>query len=221
VGGYGSGGWDWRSKRDTCERSSRLDLRWIRGQGYLQPGVTTFGVAWRVGDRPAGDIRVYVERDDDGRAAALELVYRYRSGGRDWRDACERVVLDWQACPYGGARAFMRCPACGRAVLVLYGVPLFRCRRCAGVVHGSTRENALDRADAKIRALRRRLGDPDPWRGAADGWRPRMKPGGMHWSTWWRLYGEWQELVDQWHAAFFADVERFARFAERIGARRR
>jgi len=178
--------------------------------------VTTFRVSWHVGDRPAGDIRVNVERDDDGQAAGLELVYRYRSGGRDWRDACEHVALDWQACPYGGARPFMRCPACGRAVLVLYGVPFFQCRRCAGVIHSSTRENGRDRTDAKIRALRRRMGDPDPWRGPADGWHPRMKPGGMHWLTWWRLCDQWRELIEAYHALWVADMEQLLAHVERL-----
>lgn len=222
MGGYGSGGWNYRAKRDTCESSNRLDLRWVRRSGYLRPGVAAFNVAWHVGDRPAGDIRVNVERGDwpDGVPAALELVYRYRSGGGDWRDVRERVLLDWRPCRYGGARPFMRCPGCRRAVLVLYGGALFRCRRCAGVTYSSTRENALDRTDAKIRGLRRRMGDPDPWRGPVDGWHPRMKPSGMHWSTWWRLRAEWEALIDQWHGLFFADVERLSRFIERIGTRR-
>jgi hypothetical protein len=76
------------------------------------------------------------------------------------------------------------CPVagCGRRVAVLYGRRQLACRMCSGLVFGSQRETAADRAIRRANGLRRRLGwEPGIVHGGGE------KPKGMQWRTYWRL----------------------------------
>jgi len=97
------------------------------------------------------------------------------------------VALDWTPCGFGGKRAWWRCPVvgCGRRVAVLHGGRVFACRQCNHLAYASQREADDDRATRRADKLRNRLGwVPGILHGDGD------KPKGMHWRTYWRLYGQ-------------------------------
>jgi hypothetical protein len=91
---------------------------------------------------------------------------------------------------FGGVRWYALCPCCDRRCLFLYlptraRRPAIACRSCAGLVHASTRYDAMDLAVRRVMKLRARLaatgaaerpGGPMPW-----------KPPRMRWKTYERL----------------------------------
>jgi hypothetical protein len=120
------------------------------------------------------------------------LRYRYRSGqGGEWEDMWEPVSLEWTACNFGGERPWFVCPGegCGRRVALLYGPGrYFLCRCCYDLVYESQRENGMTRALRRAQTIRERLG------GSANMTKPfPVKPNGMHWETYERLWWEHDE----------------------------
>jgi hypothetical protein len=71
--GWYSGG---RAQTRNCtDDYVRLDVRWLKRQGYLRPGA---------------------------------------SGMAHWQHKHYPVAVEWTPCPFGGNRAWFRCPACSR-----------------------------------------------------------------------------------------------------------
>lgn len=87
------------------------------------------------------------------------------------------------------------CPAvgCGKRAAVLYlGAKYFACRKCYQLAYSSQRESVEDRAIRKVDKIRERLEwEPGFLNGRG------LKPKGMHWKTFNRLYAQHDELVDQ------------------------
>jgi hypothetical protein len=116
---------------------------------------------------------------------AVELHFRVREPGGDWRSITQTVLLDLQPCHFGGSRPWFICPgaSCGRRVGVLYGAGVyFLCRHCYRLAYESQREDVWNRMIRRERGIRERLGgsasllEPFPW-----------KPKGMHWRTYERM----------------------------------
>lgn len=175
MGGIGSGNrWRWGS-RDTCEASLRIDIRYMREQEMLRPG-SQGTLSWSRGGEQTGWIRYKVH------AETLELDYRTRPAGGDWKPVNEHFQFERMEQPFGGSRLFLTCPRCQRRCLVLYGGCHFRCRKCSNLVYASQNEDASGRAMSKAQKIRKRLGcdggfdDPFP-----------PKPKGMHWATYDRM----------------------------------
>lgn len=100
--------------------------------------------------------------------------------------AIHEVPLTWTACGWGGIRPWFLCPSCRRRAAVLYFGEALTCRRCAGLVYPSTREDATDLALRHVNALRARLG----WlKGMVHG--IGLCPLGMHSRTYQRLLSEY------------------------------
>jgi hypothetical protein len=95
--------------------------------------------------------------------------------------------VEWVPARFGGARAFWRCPVCGRPCEVLYrapgpGAPYgTACRTCQRVSYETTAMRRADRLFARRDAILARLGirGATPNLPAAYG----LKPRGMHWRT--------------------------------------
>jgi len=141
MGGYGSGRWHRREKKDTVEGHKRLDVRKIRRENLLRPG-SSFGWQWSEGGKPIGDIRIQVED------SCVILKYRSRRSGEDWKNVEERVPLSFTRCNFGGSRAWFVCPGvfngrhCGRRVAILYAVgTYFLCRHCYDLTYESRNES--------------------------------------------------------------------------------
>lgn len=103
------------------------------------------------------------------------------------------VQLSRSACHFGGSRSWFVCPrvGCVRRVASLYSVGgLFFCRHCHQLGYESQQVCAMDRLTLKADKIRDKL----KWdAGILNG--TGLKPKGMHWRTYWRLYAEHQRLV--------------------------
>jgi hypothetical protein len=140
------------SSKNTTSYYRQLDIRVLRGKGYLQPrGWIT--LTWSRNGEESGSIGIRAEFD--------RVVLRYRHGQEgDWKDEEYSVFLDYTRCNYGGERSWFRCPArvCSRRVAVLYGGSIFACRHCYQLAYDSQREQAYSRALSRAQAIRVKLG---------------------------------------------------------------
>ena len=176
MGGPGSGTWYRWDKKTTTEEVHRVDIRYLRRQRFLRPGVGG-SLTWSRGGEQTGWIRFKVEQD------AVVFLYRHCAYGTEWRSVEERVWFDRTACHFGGERLWFLCPHCGRRVAVLYGAGIrFLCRHCYALPYASQNETRSDRLMRKARKIRQRLDASDSlcdpiWE----------KPRGMHWKTFERL----------------------------------
>jgi len=150
MGGYFSGH-RWNSKT-TTESQHRIDIRWLKKQGYLRPGNVGL-LAWSCRNKETGFINYRMEAD------RMVLDYRYRLNGGDWEDVEQAISFDRTTCNYGGFRIWFLCPRCRRRVAVLYGAgKYFLCRHCYNLTYASQQESREDRLMRKARKIRERLG---------------------------------------------------------------
>lgn len=187
MGGMGSGR-RYRSDAADCTDDYRsLDVRRWQRDGLLTPG-RAFSWQWTRRGGIVASIRVRAEAD------RVTLNYRHRSGGKEWEDKDYSVQLNWTPCTYGGQRAWFVCPAvgCGRRVAILYSGCIFACRQCYRLAYPSQRETDDDRAARQADKVRERLGWVPGILNGAGG-----KPKGMRWQTFWRLWAQYNALVNQ------------------------
>ncbi len=187
MGGFGSG----RKGGGRCTDDLRpLDVRKITRAGLLSAG-NRLNWKWLCNDEVTATVGLRVE------PGHVVLDYRNRSdhnNGGEWESMSYAVLLDWTICGFGGQRAWWLCPAvdCGRRVAILYGGRVFACRQCNRLAYRSQREADDDRAARRADTIRSRLG-----------WHPGVlsengfKPKGMHWQTYWRLYGQHNAHVNE------------------------
>jgi len=148
MGGYGSGR---RGSKNTTESQHRIDIRWLRKQGFLQPGATR-SLSWSRGDKETGFIHYHMETN------RMILDYRYRFDGGEWEPVEQIIAFDRTPCKYGGHRTWFLCPRCWKRVAVIYGAgKYFLCRHCYDLAYSSQQEGKSDRLMRKARKIRRRL----------------------------------------------------------------
>ena len=90
-------------------------------------------------------------------------------------------------------RPWFLCPAlgCNRRVAILYGGAIFACRHCYKLAYKSQSETNVNRATRRADKIRDNL----KWEpGILNG--EGLKPKGMHWRIFERLYNQHQQLVD-------------------------
>ncbi|NLF50561.1 MAG: hypothetical protein GX577_05445 [Leptolinea sp.] len=179
MGGWGSGKGSSYPKKKTTESQHRIDIRWLKKHGYLQPG-SVGSLSWSFRGEQTGSIGYRMEADH------MILSYQHRFRGGDWESVEQKIILDWTVCNYGGTRPWFLCPNCGKRVAVLYGAgKLFLCRHCYGLTYSSQQEGVVDRILRRQRKIRTRLGAAD------DLVSPILfKPKGMHQKTFDRLLTE-------------------------------
>lgn len=197
MGGAGSGN-RWRvARRDTCEASLRIDIRYMRAKGLLKAGHRGT-LSWSRGGEQTG----WIEYRYHG--ATLELDYKARPAGGEWVKINEHIWLQRAGQPFGGERLYMCCPGCQRRCLVLYGGIYFRCRKCQNLGYATQREDTLGRLCARSSRIRNKLGDT----GSFDDLFP-TKPKGMHWKTYDRLKAEGERIEDSVAFAFDGLLRRY------------
>lgn len=179
MGGWGSGKGSSYPKKKTTESQHRIDIRWLKKHGYLQPG-SVGSLSWSFRGEQTGSIGYRME------ANQMILNYRHRPHGGDWEQVEQAITLDRTTCNYGGKRKWFLCPRCWKRVAVLYGVrKFFLCRHCYRLTYGSQQEGVVDRMMRKQRKIRERLHASqilvDPI---------LFKPKGMHQKTFYRLREE-------------------------------
>jgi len=198
MGGMGSGRWYRWDTKTTCEQVNRVDIRYLRKQGFLEP-FTAGSLSWNCGGEPTGSIRYQVYENN------LVLIYRIREYGDEWQDVNETVWFDRTPCNYGGERKWFLCPNCRKRVAVLYGHSVrFLCRHCYRLPYSSQQESYADRMMSKARKIRKRLGASD---NILDGY--YEKPKGMHWKTFDQLV---QRAEDAEGAGWYAAGQMFGCF---------
>ena len=179
MGGSGSGNrYRWDSK-STTDSQKRIDIRWLKNQGYLRPGHSG-SLHWTIGKEKTGSIRFRMETD------RMVLNYKYRINGGEWENVEQEIEFYRTPCNYGGHRKWFLCFRCWRRVAVLYGAgKYFWCRHCFDLTYASQQEHRPDRLMRKARKIRNRLGGGDS---LID--RFPDKPKNLHWKTYWRLREE-------------------------------
>ena len=180
MGGSGSGRRSsWGGGKTTTESQHRIDIRWMKRQGYLRAG-TMGNLIWSNRGEQTGLITYSIVEE------GMVLNYRYRINGGEWQPVEQRIIFDRTPCNYGGYRTWFRCPRCGKRVALLYGAgKLFLCRHCYDLAYGSQQEGQLDRLMRKAWKIRHRLGAEDDL--TMPIW---QKPKGMHEKTYLRLRSE-------------------------------
>ena len=181
MGGRGSGRRSSYSGKPETSDSMPLDIRKIARKGLLVPG-SSFSWQWLVNDRQVAGISIRVDFE------SVLLSYRLKTTGEVVE---QRVQTQTSPCHLGGQRHWFTCPRCSKRVAVLYAPGrTFAYRPCGGLGYATQREGAGDRASTKADKLRKRLG----WQAGilnGDGGKPK----GMHWTTYWRLKGQHETLL--------------------------
>lgn len=156
MGGYGSGRRCYSGAKDTTESYRSIDVRWLKREGMLTPGANR-PITW---SRNGAVVAAINLRAEPGRVI---LTYRHKRSLDAWKDESYPVYLTTTPCHMGGERHWFLCPArgCGRRVAVIYGGPIFACRKCHRLVYASQREDAEARAARRLHRIYSRMG----WRG--------------------------------------------------------
>ena len=179
MGGPGSGRWYRWDSKDTTENHNRIDIRWLRKQGYLRPN-TSGSLSWSSGDEQSDLINFML----DSGQMTLKYLYRYRGGELE---SVEQVIpFDRTPCNFGGHRLWFLCPRCYKRVALLYGAgKYFYCRNCHNLNYASQHESMPDRLMRKARKIRKILG-------ASNNLTEQIlfKPKGVHQTTFDRLRRE-------------------------------
>jgi len=124
---------------NTTEAAKRIEMTYLRKSGYLC-GWTSRTLSWNWRGEPSGSITAKIDIGLYGTEPHMELDYRTRVEGEDWRPVKYRVRLEATPCRFGGRRWWFICPnlGCGRRNLVLYQHwDRFVCRKCAGLRYNS------------------------------------------------------------------------------------
>lgn len=186
MGGMGSGRRAFSTlSKSTTEDYRDIDVRWLKRQSGLQPGLSG-QITWRRRGEITGQIGYRVTH------ASVVLDYRIRDRAGEWESLNYPIPLDTTPCHLGGVRHWFLCPSCGKRVALVYGGRIFACRDCYRLAYPSTRETRGDRAARRADRIRDKLG----WEGGIlNGPEVWNKPKGMHWQTFGRLVKEHDHLV--------------------------
>ena len=178
MGGIGSGCWYRWNKKETTESKKRIDIRWMKKNGYLSTKHSGI-LRWTLNGKPTGSIGYRVE------SSRMILTYRQRENGGEWVDIQQCIHFDHTECNYGGKRCWFLCPGCNRRVAVLYGDKYFLCRKCLNLTYSTQQESPPFRLTSKAQKIRERLG-------ASLNTSDHIieKPKGMHRKTFERLKNE-------------------------------
>jgi hypothetical protein len=183
MGGFGSGRWQ-QGKTLTTQRK-QLDIRDLQREAL---GLKYAYQRWR------DDASASISFVDDI-IASVETRFPGQATHRS------SVELDRTRLNYGGHRVWWRCPCCHVRAGVLYWKGwCWQCRKCAGLVHESTRQTEDSLAYERVNKIREKLG----WGGGLCSPMGGRKKG-MHWSTYARLM---QQLTDAMVQAAGASADR-------------
>jgi hypothetical protein len=156
MGGFGSGRWNWPSKKTTVEDCKALDLHQLARAGSFVAGRTA-SLRWLRGEQETGSIGYTVR--SRGTGLLLVLSYCWRRADEEWQSIELPIPLETTQPRFGGLRWWGRCPLavngvpCRRRVAKLYlppGERYFGCRVCHGLTYHSAQTH-----DKRVDALRK------------------------------------------------------------------
>jgi hypothetical protein len=146
----------------------------------------------------------------------LRLQYTATSWNGDQTKVDDRFELAKFSQPFGGHRWYFICPSTGRRAQCMYKTPgaiRFRARRAYRMTYRSQCLAAawrLQKRSSKFRDRALAAGSPE-WRERYGDWEFPPKPPRMRWSTYERLYEEF-DSYSGWGEALL--MERLLRFAD-------
>lgn len=212
MGGLGSGIYYRFGSRDRVEDCLSLDVRsWWRDR-WLENGAV-FTTTWCHRYRKDSSIGVRVLGDATAeRVLATELYYSWGPEGHK-EDVSYPVSLSWTPCNFGGSRPWFVCPgvvegvSCGRRVAKLYlKGRYFLCRHCHDLAYSSQQEAHRHAALHRCQRIRLKLG------GTANMTKPFPgKPKGMHFKTYLRLRGKYEEAHEEYIREMAGYLERLTK----------
>jgi hypothetical protein len=199
MGVRGSGNWFRCNTRAPTASQRRIDVRWLRKQNYLHPGISG-PLSWSCNGQETGRINFKIEENN------MTLSYRHRSQGKEWEKVEQIIPITRTPCNYGGSRKWFLCPRCGKRVAVLYGAgKYFFCRCCYQLTYDSCNSCDLQRILNKSYKLKEKIGG-EPILHSRIPDRPKW----MHRSTYIRIVDEIygleslseQGMIDKWGFSF-------------------
>ena len=161
MGGYSSGRYRERT-RGTVDAAIRLDIRFLRRQGFLRPGAVTSGtLRWTRAGEETGSVGVTVNIVDHDNGA---VVVRFNLNGEP---RVQEIQLVSRSMRFGGRRYYFTCPRHGRRCEVMPLVNgVFASRQAHRLAYQSQSEDLLGRMRDRAHRLEKRLwpdkGKPRP-----------------------------------------------------------
>lgn len=139
--------------RGAVEQYPAIDLRVLKRAGLLKPGECTYDtLRWRNQDLGTLEVRIFIDLSDED-DASLRIVVDEANAAIN-----QTVEIECVACPYGGIRAYFRCPLNRSRCQLLFSVNgLFASRKAHRLAYASQSENELSRAHRKVRKLNRQV----------------------------------------------------------------
>jgi hypothetical protein len=199
MGGSGSGNWyRWNTKSKT-ESQHRIDIRWLKKQKYIIPGLSG-SLSWSSRGENTGSISFRMEENN------MTLKYRHKPSRGEWKDVEQVISFDQTFCNYGGYRKWFLCPRCRKRVALLYGAgKYFFCRHCYQLTYDSCNTSPLQRIFDRANKLKEKLGGH-----AGIDYPIPDRPKGMHWTTYNRIVAEIERLeycgdmgmIEKWSMIF-------------------
>lgn len=158
MGGVNSGR---RNGKPLVEDCLTLDLAWLIRQGAIREGQVSSGkVDWSAHGAPLSAIRFRLDLREE---ATAQLILCYNLVGTDGKSQPANQAIALTAAPQhlGGRRWWLRCPATGERVRVLYLQPdgqRFVSRKALGLAYRVERLSRFDRPFEKLFREQRKLG---------------------------------------------------------------
>jgi len=182
MGSRGSAGGRNLKRAGVVENAWSLDARELQRQGLLDEDCCA-GVYLR--HRSGASRLIRFECDLE----SVQLAYTIQDTAGHTVDKGISLVISRVLKPYGGSQPYLLCPSCETRVLLVYLTNGdLVCRKCADLVHSSSRERAGDRALRRTHKLCTRLGD-----GGGFFIEMPARPPHMRWRTY---YKTWRKISE-------------------------
>ncbi len=189
--------WD---KKGNTDQYKKIDVRYMQRESLLNSGQVN-SLRWT--SQRTGEVvgRIDYEVKTEG----VCFSYRVRSNPSEaWRPYSYLVPVIYTPCNYGGTRAWFNCPHCLKRVAVLYLDEQIACRTCHKLNYTSQQQTKGTWQERdRMNKVREKLGWP-----LVQDVLFRIKPKGMHYTTFERLCQEHDFYERRYLAGFMAVLDR-------------
>lgn len=189
--------WD---KKGNTDQYKKIDVRYMQRESLLNSGQVN-SLRWT--SQRTGEVvgRIDYEVKTEG----VCFSYRVRSNPSEaWRPYSYLVPVAYTPCNYGGTRAWFNCPHCLKRVAVLYLDEQIACRTCHKLNYTSQQQTkGIWQERDRMNKVREKLGWP-----LVQDVLFRIKPKGMHYTTFERLCQEHDFYERRYLAGFMAVLDR-------------
>jgi hypothetical protein len=143
----------------TVEAAREIDVDWCNREGVFDHHGQSGIIRWRrEGEETASVSYAYTTSNGED---VLRLSYTVTPLHGESRAVAYGIPVEWQACHFGGARPWFRCPVCDDRVGAVYdgrSRDEYACRECQGLLYESqTHTGAYAEAFQRVTAARERV----------------------------------------------------------------